>query len=126
IVKEELNLKEVSIGVAFDSSTKAPKAAQPETELDTKLTPALKREGMMREVVRNVQNARKQAGLEVNDRIHVSLSSTDDELRKAIHEHHDVIATETLATKVVFDQTFAHNTVCSVDDAPLTISLEKA
>jgi isoleucyl-tRNA synthetase len=93
--------------------------------LDTKLTPALKREGMMREVVRNVQNARKQAGLDVDDRIMLALSTTDSELHQAIKEHHQVIAEETLAENLDFDRTYAFETACSIDGAPLTVSLEK-
>jgi isoleucyl-tRNA synthetase len=94
--------------------------------LDTEITRELKREGMMREVVRNVQSARKAAGLHVDDRIHLAFSTTDAELRKAIEEFVDVIVGETLAKAVVFDQTFTYETSCSVESAPLTISLEKA
>jgi hypothetical protein len=62
----------------------------------------------------------------VDDRITLSLSATDDELRKAITEHKDTIAAETLATKVVSDQTFDYEIAFVVDGAPLTVSLEKA
>lgn len=116
IVLEELNLKE------FKGTT----AKETKVILDTKLTPALRREGMMREVVRNVQNARKQAGLNVDDRVKLSLSTTDETLRQAIDEHHDTIAEETLAKTLEFDQTYKFETACTVDGAPLTISLEKA
>ncbi len=94
--------------------------------LDTEITPELKREGMMREVVRNVQNARKQAGLNVDDRIELSLSTTDEELHQAIKEHADTITAETLATSLNFDQTLAFEVSCAVDAAPLTVSLQKA
>jgi isoleucyl-tRNA synthetase len=117
IVKEELNVKQVA-AVAAEGELKA--------ELELKLTPALKREGMMREVVRNVQSARKQAGLNVDDRIHLSLSTTDDDLRKAITEHKEMIIAETLTSSLEFDRTFEFDTACSVDAAPLTVSLEKA
>jgi isoleucyl-tRNA synthetase len=117
ILQEELNVKAVRYNT---------QRAEHEVRLDTKLTPGLKREGMMREVVRNVQNARKQAGLNVDDRIKLSLSTTDKELHKAIDEHREAIASETLATEVVLDQTLAFETACSVEDAPLTVSLEKA
>jgi len=123
VVAEELNVKEVEFGVT--PSLHSPGNAHL-TELDTTVTPVLKREGMMREVVRNVQSGRKAAGLNVDDRIRLSLSTTDDELRKAIEEHHDLIKAETLATELVFDQTFAHGTACAVDSAPITVSLEKA
>ncbi|HSW66661.1 MAG TPA: isoleucine--tRNA ligase [Bacillota bacterium] len=126
MVKEELNLKEVELGVAGASSVGQRATSQPLTELNTKLTPALKREGMMREVVRSVQNARKTAGLEVDDHINLSLSTTDETLRKAIEEHTEVICGETLARSLVFDKTYQYETAGSVDGAPLTVSLEKA
>lgn len=93
--------------------------------LDLKLTPELKREGMMREVVRNVQSARKQAGLNVDDRIELSLSTADKELHKAVQEHEATVMAETLAVSLVFDQSLAFEVSCSVDDAPLTVSLQK-
>jgi isoleucyl-tRNA synthetase len=117
IAQEELNVKEVSL---LEDKTR------PTTELDLKITPALKREGMMREVVRNVQNARKTAGLDVDDRIVLSLSTSDDELRKAITEHRETIVAETLAKSLEFDMTYNYETACAVDDAPLTVSLQKA
>jgi isoleucyl-tRNA synthetase len=122
IVREELNVKKVSL---HETMTHGEEGRLYETRLDLKLTPALKREGMAREVIRNVQGARKAAGLNVDDRIQLSLSTTDDNLRKAIDEHQSEIAAETLAQKIVFDQTFVHDTTCAIDEAPLTISLEK-
>lgn len=114
IILEELNVKELK--------HKDGEGVQ----LDTEITPELKREGMMREVVRNVQNARKQAGLNVDDRIKLSLSTTDEELHQAIREHSGTITTETLATSLDFDQTLAFEVSCAVDAAPLTVSLQKA
>jgi isoleucyl-tRNA synthetase len=116
ILQDELNVKQVLVSSGD---------AEHRVTIDTKLTSELKREGMMREVVRNVQSGRKAAGLDVDDRITLSLGTTDDELRKAITEHEQTIASETLAVKIVFDQTFAFETVCAVDGASLTVSLEK-
>jgi isoleucyl-tRNA synthetase len=121
IIEEELNVKEASI---HDMPSGEGKNA--ETELDLELTPALKREGMMREVVRNVQSARKQASLNVDDRIVLSLSTENKELQKALNEFKDAITAETLATKLNEDQKYAHSSVCKVDGADLAISLEKA
>jgi isoleucyl-tRNA synthetase len=117
IFKEELNVKAVKADIDD---------ADHEVVIDIKLTPALKREGMMREVVRNVQNARKQAGLNVDDRINLSLSAEDKELLKALGEHKNIIVSETLAAKFDASAEFAHKTVCKVEGAELTISIEKA
>ncbi|HKG35602.1 MAG TPA: isoleucine--tRNA ligase [Solirubrobacterales bacterium] len=67
--------------------------------LALELDDELRREGLAREIVHAVQNARKAAGLEVTDRIELSLGG-DDELLAAAREHEAYIAGETLATDV--------------------------
>ncbi|HZM64054.1 MAG TPA: isoleucine--tRNA ligase, partial [Candidatus Saccharimonadales bacterium] len=138
IIQEELNVKQVAsvprydvkAGDSFEEVLKKGEDGYNlldlKVEMKLSLTPELKREGMVREVIRNVQSARKQAGLNVDDRIVLSVSSTDEQLRQAIKEHSNLIQTETLANKLVFDQQQTFETSCTVDDAPLTISLQKA
>jgi isoleucyl-tRNA synthetase len=70
--------------------------------LRTELTPALVREGLMRDAVRLVQDARKQAGLEVSDRIELALAASDGEARAALEEHAATLAQEVLATTLGF------------------------
>ncbi len=67
--------------------------------LSLELDDELRAEGWAREIVHAVQNARKQAGLEVSDRIELALGG-DDELLDAARAHEDYIAGETLATSV--------------------------
>ena len=67
--------------------------------LSTALDDALVAEGRARDVVRSVQDARKAAGLDVSDRIHLRLGVPPG-WRPAVEEHRDLIATETLATVV--------------------------
>jgi isoleucyl-tRNA synthetase len=67
--------------------------------LKTDLTPALLHEGMAREFVRRVQDLRKQAGLEVADRIQLYASATP-ELAAAIQAHRATIMGETLAREL--------------------------
>jgi len=67
------------------------------TALDTTLTEELIREGVARELVRTVQEARKQAGLEVSDRILLGVDGSDP-VRAALDEYRGYLMSETLAT----------------------------
>jgi isoleucyl-tRNA synthetase len=66
--------------------------------LELDITPELRREGLAREVIRLVQDARKTDGLEVSDRITLRWESADPELAAALTEHGQLIAGEVLAT----------------------------
>jgi isoleucyl-tRNA synthetase len=99
-----------------------------ELTLDTELTPVLKQEGQMREVIRLVQNARKKAGLQVDDRITLVLATPDELLGKAITAHTDTIASETLATslRIAQDDKQAFHETAKADGADLHIGLTKS
>jgi len=95
--------------------------------IDSRVTETLAREGMAREVVRHVQSARKDAGLEMEDRIALYLGPELDVLKTAIASHKDYIAAETLTTRWAtqpFDGD-AHRAIVKVDGQPLTIELRK-
>ncbi len=93
--------------------------------LNKTITPELKREGLMREVIRHVQSARKKAGLQVDDRIMLHLATNDEQLRQALTEYADTIASETLAT-MKQPSDVLYQTTATVDSAELQISLAKA
>jgi isoleucyl-tRNA synthetase len=67
------------------------------TALDTTLTDELINEGLAREIVRSIQDARKQAGLEVSDRIVLGVTGSGG-VEAAVSQHRDYIMLETLAT----------------------------
>ena len=67
--------------------------------IDTRITDELAREGMAREVVRYVQDLRKTADLKMEDRIVLFLGPEGTELLKAIQQHRDYIAAETLTVR---------------------------
>jgi isoleucyl-tRNA synthetase len=111
ILKDELNVKKVKLGK--------------ELAIDTELTSELRREGLMREVIRHVQSARKTAGLNVDDHIKLGLATEDKDLQKAIDEHEKTIATETLAD-AVSSSSYDHEVSVKVEGAELTVTLQKA
>ncbi len=67
--------------------------------LDTKVTEELEREGIARDAIRHIQQARKDAGLDVSDRIALQLSA-DDHSVSALNEHREFIASEVLALEL--------------------------
>jgi isoleucyl-tRNA synthetase len=70
-----------------------------EVLLDVRLTDELKREGLARDVIRQVQDQRKEADLEPEDRIALYLATDSVALRQAIEAHRDYIASETLTVR---------------------------
>ena len=64
--------------------------------LDTRITPELAREGMARDVIRQVQELRKNANLQMEDRIALYLGTESETLKEAIDAHRAYIAAETL------------------------------
>ncbi len=116
IIRDEVNVKAVVGGQSV--------------ELSTIVTPELKREGIMRDIVRVVQNARKQADLEVSDRIELVLGADDEDIVQAAKEHADTIRAEVLATdlqvkaKALPDDYIA--TTAKVEGSELRISLRKS
>jgi isoleucyl-tRNA synthetase len=89
--------------VAADAENSAPVAGGAGVVvLDTAVTPALYAEGLARDVIRVVQQARRDADLDVSDRINLVVSASP-EVRAAVEAHGEFVAGETLATTVAFD-----------------------
>jgi isoleucyl-tRNA synthetase len=93
--------------------------------LNLELDDGLRREGLAREVVHAVQAARKNAGLDVEDRIELTLGG-DDELLAAAREHEDYVAGETLATSLSFDGSGVEAERAEIDGRRLSISVALA
>jgi isoleucyl-tRNA synthetase len=128
IIAEELNVKEVRIAAELYSHTNDKDHKTVTVReliiLNTEITPELEREGLAREVIRMVQGARKEAGLEVDDRIALCLEAAG-ELAKAIADHRSDIETETLATITEEVQESFEKTE-TVESRKLKISFSKA
>jgi isoleucyl-tRNA synthetase len=118
ILKEELNVKETSLNEGKDSHT---------VELDLEITPKLKKEGLMREVVRHIQQARKGAGLEVDDRIDLNLITEDKTLNEVLRDSAltDVIKQETLTNNLRINAEEGFSSTVKVSDI-VSIQIEKS
>ena len=121
IAKDELNVK--SVEIVTDSESES---AQPSVVYYLTITPELKREGLMREIVRHVQSARKQAGLQIDDRIVLSISSDDSEISQAIDAFADVIKAETLAVELNSAVDESEKYDVKIEGKLVEISLKKA
>jgi len=115
ILLEELNVKLVSWQAEASAIT-----------LDLTITPDLKNEGLAREVIRAVQNGRKKAGLNVDDRINLALMSDDSVLTRAITQFRDEIYAETLAVGTQIAQADAYDEMVQIEKMNLAFKLEKA
>ncbi|HEV2814481.1 MAG TPA: isoleucine--tRNA ligase [Solirubrobacteraceae bacterium] len=92
--------------------------------LELALDDELRREGLAREVVHAVQNARKEAGLEVEDRIALTLGG-DDVLLEAARAHESYVTGETLAVQVAYDGD-GTGEPASIEGRELRIALARA
>lgn len=106
IIADEVNVKTVRAGE--------------KAYLDKHLTEELLEEGFIRELIRFVQAARKKAGLEVDDRIKLSI---DTEISGGWQ---DVLKAEVLAVELGRDNNYQYDEVVKVNGKNITISLEKA
>ena len=91
--------------------------------LDTVVTPALEAEGVARDLVRVVQQARKDAQLDVSDRITLTLE-LPDAVRSAVEPHLEFVRSETLTSSVVFGEGVAEGTVG--DGVKVNVAVAKA
>lgn len=90
--------------------------------LDTRIDSALRAEGVARDFVSLMQNARKEAGLDVSDRVSVTWSCDDIEVAEALRLHMDAIAREILALKITEGQ---GQSEMDLNQVPVRVTLKK-
>ena len=94
--------------------------------LDVTLTDELRQEGLARELVNRLQNLRKDSGLEVQDKIRVTLADQQPELTAAVAAFGDYIRTETQALALTFAAAVNGGSVLEFDDYSVPVLLEVA
>ena len=115
LIKEEINVKQIVFGEKL--------------ELDKKITPELKEEGMMREIVRNIQDMRKKANLKPKDKISVIYSGAP-ELEAILQKNEKIILTEG-KIKILLRQgqggkrVFLMETSIKLDEKDLKLAIKK-
>ncbi|HEX2131311.1 MAG TPA: isoleucine--tRNA ligase [Actinophytocola sp.] len=92
--------------------------------LDTAVTPELEAEGLARDLVRVVQQARREAGLDVADRIALTVQAPP-EVTEAVRAHERFVATETLAESVSYDDATGYTGTVG-DGTEVTVEVRKA
>jgi valyl-tRNA synthetase len=117
IIAEELNVKEVRFLTGGEENT---------INLDINVSGELKEEGLARELVRVVQNARKNAGFNVDDRIKMTLSSDSSEITQAAEKFKDMINSETLTVGQLRQSEHAeHSENVIVESQEVTVKLSR-
>jgi isoleucyl-tRNA synthetase len=118
IIMEELNVKKVVV-------KKSKKQEETTVSLDTVVTEQLRKEGIVRELIRLIQNARKDAGLEVEDRISLLIESESPEILGYVDDFKDLIKGETLAEEFLEVPEDAYSVTSKVEGLEVRIFLSK-
>ncbi len=116
IIADELNVKKI---VWLNEKEEA------KVTMDTNLTDELKAEGIMRELVRHVQNARKEAGFQISDRIRLVIQSTNKLVQAAVTTHAETIKSEVLAVSLEQNGVLAVTSEVKIDGEKVIVSVEK-
>jgi isoleucyl-tRNA synthetase len=119
LIKDEVNVREV----VFDPKIEG------EVELDTEITPELKEEGIVREIIRNIQEMRKQAGLKPQDKILVKYFG-DPEINRILAKNKNFILKEAKIKSLIFGEklvkeVFDFEKQTKVDNQNLWLAIKK-
>ena len=112
LIRDEVNVKEIILDEAMEN----------DVWIDTTLTPELKEEGVVRDIIRHIQGMRKEANL-TRDDIVILAVDTDKEGERFIRKFYDTIIKTTLLKDVVFRKTGEE--VVSIGDYAFHFSLTK-
>ena len=113
VLRDEINVKEV----VFDDSEGW------EIELDTEVTPELKKEGSVREIIRFIQDMRKKAGFSPHDTAILTINA-NDEATQVVNEYIEAIKQTAKIAEVRFGEVTSGDTL-QIDTLSFTLAIEK-
>lgn len=113
LIEDELNVKKVSVGVTQDE----------EVALDTNITPELKAEGALRELVRNLQDMRKKMGLNPQDKVLLKVS-TDISGKDFVKKFETELKKSAGLSSLIFEDALIGSEI-ALEDLKFTVSLAK-
>jgi isoleucyl-tRNA synthetase len=93
--------------------------------LEVTVTEELRKEGVARELVNRIQNIRKSSGLEITDKIRITLSK-DEHINEAVAQYSSYICNQVLAVQLDLVDTVADGTELDMDDYKLAVNVTKA
>jgi isoleucyl-tRNA synthetase len=93
--------------------------------LEVTVTEELRKEGVARELVNRIQNIRKSSGLEITDKIRITLSK-DEHINEAVAQYSSYICNQVLAVQLDLVDAVPEGTELDMDDYKLTVSVTKA
>jgi len=107
--KIELDREDLQVRLQAKEGWAAAEGSKCVVVLSTELTDSLIREGLIRDLVRAIQDRRKELGCEFTDRIDVGIVTDSEILHAALEEHRDYLTEETLSHKLVLDSLAGDN-----------------
>ncbi|TSC95768.1 MAG: isoleucyl-tRNA synthetase [Parcubacteria group bacterium Athens1014_10] len=127
LIKDELNIKKVNLvkkikkeGVVVKENNKIKIA------LETAITPELKQEGMIRELIRQINSFRKELKLTVKDSVNIYLQTESKELKEAVKKYYSSLLKNVLAKEIKFEKKeSAHQKELEIEKIKVFINIEK-
>ena len=119
LIKDEVNVKDVEFANTSDTI---------EIEFDTELTPELKHEGILREMVRFVNGLRKDAGLTIQDEVDIYWESKNRLVKDALLKFDKELKKDTLANQIINKKTDlpeSQNKLVKIDGEDIWLGVEK-
>jgi isoleucyl-tRNA synthetase len=118
LIKDELNIQNVIWG--------AGELEYPELSLDTEITPELKKEGIKREMVRLINNFRKDLNLTLSDTVSVAVFGVNLEISEVIKEKNEEIKKDTLSSVLeIVNENTDNGKEVKIDDCKFSLFLTK-